>query len=773
MWKRGEAIYMTENNVKVKTCSLGGKDHQYVDDPTIMAAPDGAKYTCSNCHHRKNGKCTKSTFEDLHFDVPERNIPCHSHPFVFESSKERFKVRVLSRTPEQFVREDIKRGIGQEDFNEKMKFKEMPNCKYAADIKAVLMARQPDYDTRHVHYAGDTKEVTIIKRLKDISDLMSKILGMYAKAEAEAKGGDNTAAGVEYGDDDGDINRMAFALASIKQHCTILRDQRNEVYAVIRYDDHDETLNVASEAFKSWITNEIYKELGEAMGRDDFTALIRILSHHVKDKPPVHLELRTNIERNGDSITIWYDMANEKWQAVKITADPDGHGWEVVNKPPPLFRRYAMMRPQVMPASHDEGDINLLDKYFLIKPPIVDDIWEELDVVGKSKEEQDRIVKKAQKRYITDMKLLMKTFVVFQFLPSTAFFKLDRPPLVLTGDHGAAKTTTAEVIKTISDPSTTPVMQMPDDPDRMQLQLEENYLPVYDNLGGLRRWQSDTLCRAATGDGAQKRKNYTDMDMVAFSYYRTVIMTALDAVAAMPDMVDRSITIEIERMKNGTRRDKDEYWASFNRELAPILSGAFTTLSKALYLRNILAVGNLERMTGFYIWGSCIAEAIDPASPEPGRFMGYPVDEHGLVIPFSIGGMKRFQAAYSNVIGSQNETLISRDAFAEAICRYMDFHKDYHGYTSGFFEQIELELPSMGYKLTTDRHNNIVISKPEGWPKGHAAFGRALRKLKVVLERAGITITFGEHTMHGTPIHVIKADVKAEDSSKDAKNATA
>jgi hypothetical protein len=55
---------------------------------------------------------------------------------------------------------------------------------------------------------------------------------------------------------------------------------------------------------------------------------------------------------------LWYDLTNKAWQAVKVTRS----GWEIVDKPPILFRRYSHHKPQILPAM-ERGDVNLFLKY--------------------------------------------------------------------------------------------------------------------------------------------------------------------------------------------------------------------------------------------------------------------------------------------------------------------------------------------------------------------------------------------------------------------------
>ena len=119
--------------------------------------------------------------------------------------------------------------------------------------------------------------------------------------------------------------------------------------------------------------------------------------------------------------TIFYDLTNKEWEAIKITAE----GW-VIEKAPIIFRRHNA-QPQVYPSKDYPPDI--LDRFIKL-----------LNV----KDEKT--------------KLLIKCYIIALFIP-----EIDKPILMLHGDPGGAKSTLEELVRTLVDPSSVLTFALPRD----------------------------------------------------------------------------------------------------------------------------------------------------------------------------------------------------------------------------------------------------------------------------------------------------------------------
>jgi hypothetical protein len=73
------------------------------------------------------------------------------------------------------------------------------------------------------------------------------------------------------------------------------------------------------------------------------------------------------------------------------------------------------------------------------------------------------------------------------------------PVLVLHGEQGSAKSTTARVLRALVDPRTPAVRSMPRSDHDLMIAAQNAWLLALDNISHLPQWLSDALCRLATG----------------------------------------------------------------------------------------------------------------------------------------------------------------------------------------------------------------------------------------------------------------------------------
>jgi hypothetical protein len=115
--------------------------------------------------------------------------------------------------------------------------------------------------------------------------------------------------------------------------------------------------------------------------------------------------------------TIFYDLTNNGWEAIRIT--PEGWG---IEKAPVIFRRHNA-HPQVYPSR---------------------DIFDRFIKLLNIKDEKT--------------KLLIKCYIIALFIP-----EIDKPFLMLHGDPGGAKSTLGELVRTLVDPSSVLTFALPRD----------------------------------------------------------------------------------------------------------------------------------------------------------------------------------------------------------------------------------------------------------------------------------------------------------------------
>src|SRR6185436_14733598 len=108
----------------------------------------------------------------------------------------------------------------------------------------------------------------------------------------------------------------------------------------------------------------------------------------------------------------------------------------------------------------------------------------------------------------------------------------------------------------------------------------------YDNISTIRDSISDQLCRAVSGSGSSKRALYTDDDDIIHTFKRIVGFNGINLGATKPDLLDRGLIIELERIDE-TRQLKPEDLMKQFEELRPQLLGyIFDILVKVLNWKN-------------------------------------------------------------------------------------------------------------------------------------------------------------------------------------------
>ena len=94
------------------------------------------------------------------------------------------------------------------------------------------------------------------------------------------------------------------------------------LYADVRVDGHRETLEIKGSRFKKFFRRESWKR-GIPLKADQLREIIANLETQAQfDGPEINVYLRVAAVDD----TIWIDLCDKNWSAIKVTAD----GWQVV-----------------------------------------------------------------------------------------------------------------------------------------------------------------------------------------------------------------------------------------------------------------------------------------------------------------------------------------------------------------------------------------------------------------------------------------------------------
>lgn len=212
-----------------------------------------------------------------------------------------------------------------------------------------------------------------------------------------------------------------------------------EAFASLLIDDHREVWPLKSRGCRRWFIRTFYRMAGKPPGSQALQDALSVLEAKAQFDSPVS-QVFSRVGPFGDAIYI--DLGNEQWEAVEITA----MDWQVVRNPPVKFRRSRCMQPLPLPAR--DGSISKLRSLINVGD---DKNW-----------------------------ILLLSWLVAACRPRGPY-----PLLILQGEQGSAKSTTARLVRSIIDPVRAPLRTPPRDERDLLIGANNSWVVAYDNLSGI------------------------------------------------------------------------------------------------------------------------------------------------------------------------------------------------------------------------------------------------------------------------------------------------
>ena len=436
-------------------------------------------------------------------------------------------------------------------------------------------------------------------------------------------------------------------------------------YARIRKDNGAHALYpMKSHAFRAWLCRLMYNaERKAANGASvaDARNVLEGIALHDPSSEVADVSLRV-ADSSGDIVL---DLGDDAWRCVRISRD----GYRVEPHNIERFRR--SNTTSALPEPVPGGDLRNLRRFVRCD----DESWP-----------------------------LIAAWLIAAVRPKGPY-----PILVLTGEQGSSKTTTARMLRSIVDPSDLAVRSEPRDAMDLMIAARHSHIVALDNLSRVSQQIADALCCLSTGGGFAKRELYSDAEESVVAVSRPIILTAIEDVATRGDLLDRALIVRLRSIPEEERRTERELWDSFDGDRAELLGAVCSAASLALRQEPEIKQAGvpLARMADFHAWSL----AAEPAYAE------------GI----------SFDVAYRESRESSHRLAIEDSILADPLRQLLrladaaDQERVWHGTATQLLEALG--------KVTSDE-----TRRRKEWPHTAQAVANALRRIAPALRALGLEI---------------------------------
>jgi len=281
-------------------------------------------------------------------------------------------------------------------------------------------------------------------------------------------------------------------------------------------------------------------------------------------------DISTRVAKHGQAYFI--DLC-EPTNSRAIEVQPGS--WRIVDTPPVLFVRGEAMQP--LPTPIHGGRLSLL--------------WNTANIP-----DQHRV--------------MVVTWLIEAMRTDTPY-----PGLELIGEQGSGKSTAAEAIRRVLDPSSCNLRGAPKTVEDIFVSAKQNHVVAYENISHLAGPMQDALAILSTGGGYSKRKLYSDDDESIINVRRPWLINGISIAVTQQDLVDRVISIECPVIE--TRQSSSRQWENFEADLPQILGGLLDVAAKAFEILPTMSLPPVDRprLVEYVLLGMAVSKAAEQ-SPE-------------------------------------------------------------------------------------------------------------------------------------------------------------
>jgi hypothetical protein len=452
----------------------------------------------------------------------------------------------------------------------------------------------------------------------------------------------------------------------------LFRTPDGKPYASIKVKSRTEHLRLKSKHIEHWLNREYRLQHGKPPSNESLQSAIRALESEAMIEGPIKSVFVRVAEHDG---RCYIDLVNDAGQVIQI----DQSGWRVIDDAPVAFRRSYAMKP--LPEPKPEGSLDRLR-------PLVnlgsDDDW-----------------------------LLFLSTLTFYLRPFGPY-----PIMILTGEQGCAKSTTARIARQLVDPNAVALKGDFKDERSLIISTSNAWLLVIDNVSRVPSWLSDALCRIATGGGFSTRQLFADDAEALFDVQWPVILNGITEFVERPDLADRSVFFHLPVIPEENRREESELVKEIAEALPEVFASLLDLYVAALKLLPHIRLHRKPRMADFAVWGEAVSQAL---GKQPGDFM----------------------RAYSANRKHATLQIVDEAPVAIYVRAFMENRSEWEGSASELLEELTALLGEKRREL-------------RDWPTSGRKLSGALRRLAPPLRSNGIDLDFGQRTGAGRNKRLIR-----------------
>jgi hypothetical protein len=455
-------------------------------------------------------------------------------------------------------------------------------------------------------------------------------------------------------------HNQATDLVELAEGVKLLHTPDKEAFGSIVTSTHTENWRLKDLGFKRWLASLYYKRYGTAPSTQSLNDALGVLEGHALYGNAEQKVYTRIAECDGN---IYVDLCNPLWHAIEITP----YDWKIVSDAPAKFRRARGMSPLPLPSVGGT----------------IEDLRPFLNVASEN-----------------DFVLLVS------WLVAALNHRGPYPVLVLQGEAGSAKSTTARVLRELVDPNTTPLRSEPREIRDLMIAARNSWCVAFDNVSQLHHWLSDGLCRLATGGGFSTRELYSDDQEKLFDSTRPILLNGIDGIVSRGDLLDRSLMVYLPVISEDKRKTEKDFWRQFQEARPRIFGALLNVVAFALQRLPHIELETLPRMADFAEW-------IVAAEPALGWKEG------------------TFMHAYDVNRASANTLALEATAIVTPL-RLLSAKGEWTGTATELLRDLT-------------RHANDQVNARD-WPRNGWALSIQLRRIAPNLRAAGLHIDLGKKT---------------------------